>query len=118
MLRLIKVCGSQPRLEPLIAPHVWGVSDRPMATEVSMPRYFFHLTSSYDAPDDEGTELGDLDAARCHAVKLIADVLCESPGEYWKAEIYRVTVTDETRLILFTVEMMSVEAAVIAKPKA
>jgi hypothetical protein len=78
-----------------------------------MPRYFFHLTSSYDKPDAEGTELEDLDAARCHAVKLIADVLCDSPREYWKAEIYRVTVTDESRLILFTVEMISMDAAAI-----
>jgi hypothetical protein len=49
-----------------------------------MPRYFFNLTSSYDTPDDTGAELDNLDAARCHAVKMIADVLCESPGEYWK----------------------------------
>jgi hypothetical protein len=76
-----------------------------------MSKYFFHLTSSYDTPDDTGAELDDLDAARCHAVKLIADVLCHSPGEYWKSEIYRVTVTDENRLILFTVEMVSIDAA-------
>jgi hypothetical protein len=82
-----------------------------------MSRYFFHLTSSYDTPDDTGAELDSLDAARCHAVKLIADVLCGSPGEYWKAEIYRVTVTDESRLILFTVEMVSVDAAAIMKGK-
>jgi hypothetical protein len=44
---------------------------------------------------------------------MIADVLCHSPGEYWKAEIYRVTVTDETRLILFTVEVTSIDAAAI-----
>ena len=76
-----------------------------------MPRYFFHLTSSHDAPDAEGAELDNVEAARCHAVKMIADVLCESPAEFWKAEIYRVTVTDERRLILFTVEMVSIEAA-------
>jgi hypothetical protein len=82
-----------------------------------VPRYFFHLTSSYDAPDDEGTELADLDVARCHAVKLIADALCQSPGEYWKAELYRVTVTDESRLILFTVEMISIDAAVTKRAR-
>ena len=82
-----------------------------------MSRFFFHLTSSYDTPDDEGVELANLEAARCHAVKMIADVLCHSPGEYWKAEMYRVTVTDETRLILFTVEVTSVDAAAIASRK-
>jgi hypothetical protein len=80
---------------------------------VLLPRYFFHLTTSHDRPDNDGTELDSLDAARCHAVQLIADVLCKTPGEYWKAETYRVTVTDETRLILFTVEMVSVDAAAV-----
>jgi hypothetical protein len=82
-----------------------------------MSRFFFHLTSSYDTPDDVGVELDNLAAARCHAVKMIADVLCQSPGEYWKAEIYRVTVTDQTRLILFTVEVTSMDAAAIGNSK-
>jgi hypothetical protein len=78
-----------------------------------MSKYHFHLCSSHDSYDHEGTELDDLEAAKCHAVKLIADVLCDRPGEYWKAEVYRVTATDENRLILFTVEMMSVDAPAI-----
>lgn len=76
-----------------------------------MARYFFHLTSTHDTPDTEGAELEHVEAARCHAVKMIADVLCEAPAEYWKAEVYRVTVTDESRLILFTVEMISMDSA-------
>jgi hypothetical protein len=83
-----------------------------------MPRYFFHLTSSHDVPDDEGAELGNLETARCHAVKMIAEALCEAPNTYWEAEVYRVTVTDETRLILFTVEMVSTDAAAVAKGRA
>lgn len=80
-----------------------------------MSKYFFHLTSSHDTPDDEGVDLESLEAARCHAVKMIADVLCDTPGEYWKAELYRVTVTDESRLILFTVEVVSLDSAAIQK---
>jgi hypothetical protein len=76
-----------------------------------MAKYFFHLTTSHETHDDEGTELDSLQKARCYAVKMIADVLCNSPEEYWEAEVYRVTVTDESRLILFTVEMISMESA-------
>ena len=82
-----------------------------------MERFYFHLTSTHDTPDLEGVDLDGLEAARCHAVKMIADVLCETPKAYWDAEIYRVTVTDEGRLILFTVEMVSTDAPSIAKRK-
>ena len=80
-----------------------------------MARYFFHLTSSNEIHDDEGAQFDDLDGARCHAVKMIADVLCHAPHEFWGAETYRVTVTDEAHLILFTVEMISIEAAAVKK---
>ena len=80
-----------------------------------MPRYHFNLTSSCDAPDDDGAELENLEAARCHPVQMIADVLCHSPGEYWKAEIYRVTVTDKNRLVLLSVEMVSTDSAAVPK---
>jgi hypothetical protein len=78
-----------------------------------MERYFFHLTSSHDIRDDEGSDHASIDAAKCHAVKLIADVLCKTPEDYWIAELYRVTVSDVKHLILFTVEMMSVDSAAI-----
>lgn len=75
-----------------------------------MPLYFFHLTTSHDTPDDRGSEHDNIDAAKCHAVKMIADVLCETPHKYWETEVYRVTVSNETRLVLFTVEMVSMDA--------
>ncbi len=31
-----------------------------------MPRYFFHVEDGKAYPDEEGTELSDLDAARIH----------------------------------------------------
>jgi hypothetical protein len=76
-----------------------------------MSKYFFHLTTAHDTPDDQGTELNGLDEARWYAVKMIAEVLCNSPEQYWEVEVYRVTVTDEAGLILFTVEVVSTDAA-------
>jgi hypothetical protein len=78
-----------------------------------MPRYFFHLTSGHENLDVDGTDLKSLPMARCHAVKMIAEVLCGSPEMYWEHECYRVTVADETGLTLFTVEMSSTDSAAI-----
>jgi hypothetical protein len=79
-----------------------------------MSRFHFHLTSSHDVPDIEGVELASLEDARCYAVKMMAEVLCTSPERYWEAEIYRVTATDESGLTLFTVEIVSTDAAAVS----
>lgn len=78
-----------------------------------MSRFFFHLSSTFDVPDNEGVELDSLEDARCYAVKMIAEVLCTSPERYWEAETYRVTAADERGLTLFTVEIVSTDAAAI-----
>ena len=44
---------------------------------------------------------------------MIAEVLCTAPERYWEAETYRVTAADERGLTLFTVEIVSTDAAAI-----
>lgn len=78
-----------------------------------MARYFFHLTSGHENLDTEGTDLASLPRARCHAVKIIADVLCASPEMYWEHECYRITVADTSGLTLFSVEMHSTDSAAV-----
>jgi hypothetical protein len=51
--------------------------------------------------------LATLQEARCHALKMIAEVLGKSPECYWEHEVYQITVTDETWMTLFTVEINS-----------
>ena len=34
-----------------------------------MSRFFFHLSTSQDIPDNEGVELDSLEDARCYAVR-------------------------------------------------
>ncbi len=72
-----------------------------------MPRYFFHLEHTVEVRDERGVELSDLDAAKCHAVKTIAEALCEEPKAFWAADQFRMTVTRADGLMLFTVEMVS-----------
>ena len=42
-----------------------------------MPRYYFHIRDDLDCPDDEGTELRDLTAARSRAVDEARLLMCE-----------------------------------------
>lgn len=60
-----------------------------------------------------GVELADLHSARCHAVKLIADVLCQEPELFWKSDIYRVSMADDRGLLLLSVEMIAQAAPVL-----
>ena len=86
-----------------------------------MPRYFFHLEHAVQIRDERGVELSDLDAAKCHAVKTIAEALCEEPKAFWAADQFRMTVTRADGLALFTLEMVSALApaagAVSYKPR-
>ncbi len=76
-----------------------------------MPRFFFHLENTASPTKDvEGVELESVDAAKCHAVTIIAEALCHEPMGFWRADTYQITVTDERELTLFMVCMMSVIA--------
>ena len=75
-----------------------------------MSRHFFHLESNHTTRDENGVELDGLTAAKCHAVSMIAEVLCGEPQIFWDADLYRVTVTNSDGLVLFSVEMFSVMA--------
>ena len=47
-----------------------------------MPRYFFHVHDGVSFPDDEGTELRDLHAARAAAVTMSGEML-----KAWSPEV-------------------------------
>lgn len=68
-----------------------------------MPRFFFHVADSVLIPDEEGTELPDLGAARIEAVTVAGAMLRDHALEFWKSAEWKVIVTDEDRLILFSI---------------
>ncbi len=81
-----------------------------------MPRFFFHLeNTATPVRDTEGVELGDLAAAKCHGVTLIAEALCASPQAFWEADTYQVVVTDADGLMLFQICMMAVMAPAMGR---
>ena len=76
-----------------------------------MDRYYFHLQNSHLERDGAGSDHKDFAAAKCHAVKMIAEALCDRPQTFWDSDTYKVTVTDGDALVLFSVEMISMMAA-------
>lgn len=73
-----------------------------------MPRYFFHLEDGKRIPDDEGTELPDLQAARSQAVQLAGAMLNDHPEEFWNSREWRLVVTDDKRRILFALSFRAI----------
>lgn len=75
-----------------------------------MPRYHFHCEDGRRLPDPEGTVLPSDDAAKLEAVRVMAELLREDPHLFWAHECFRLTVTDDTNLTLFVLELNSVTA--------
>lgn len=78
-----------------------------------LPRYFFHIHDGADLPDDEGTDLPNLDAARNDAVRLSGEMLRDSGGSFWNSGEWSVEVADEAGLTLFTLTFFATDAPVI-----
>ena len=69
-----------------------------------MPRFYFHLLNDVDAPDEEGKELADLDAAREHARRNIRFTAAESLKEQGRVVLsHRIQIEDGGGNVLDTV---------------
>ncbi len=80
-----------------------------------MPRYFFHIADSILIPDEDGTVLESLDAARVEAISVAAGMLRDHAADFWRSGEWRVIVTGEDHLILFTVSCQALAAPVPPK---
>jgi len=75
-----------------------------------MPRFHFHLEDGTTFRDEEGTELPDLEAARINAVKLLGHVMADNAREFLSTREWTMNVTDDRDLLLFSVNVASVDA--------
>ena len=78
-----------------------------------MPRFYFHLLNDVDAPDEEGKEFPDLDAAREHARRNIRFTAAESLKEQGRVVLsHRIQIEDGGGNVLDTVffsDVVSIE---------
>jgi hypothetical protein len=79
-----------------------------------MPRYFFHIEDGSTVRDEEGTELEDMAVAKCEAVKLAGQMICDSASSFWDKEEWKLTATDERGLTLFCLHVVGIEAPAAA----
>jgi len=73
-----------------------------------LARFYFHLQTPELARDDTGSDHAGLDAAKRHALSLMAETLADRPDRFWETGVCRVTVTDETSALLFTATVEAV----------
>ena len=78
-----------------------------------MPRYFFHSEDGRLEHDTVGTELADTATARLEAVQFAGALLRDRAQALWEGTRWRLLVTDESALILFTIEVNTVIGAAV-----
>ena len=76
-----------------------------------MAQFFFHTEDGRSVSDDEGTDLETLADARVEAVRVLGDILRESPEEVLATGQLRLTVTDAAGLIYFALDLSATDAA-------
>jgi hypothetical protein len=75
-----------------------------------MARYFFHTEDGVSYPDEYGTELPDLDAARAVAIRTLGEILRDAPKIFEAEMSLRLVVTDDSQLALFRLDVIASEA--------
>ena len=75
-----------------------------------MPRYHFNVEDGYSLPDEDGTDLRDLDNAKDEAVRLAGEILKNGGRHFWKTQTeWRMTVTDAGGQPVFTLRFAAEE---------
>jgi hypothetical protein len=76
-----------------------------------MPKFYFHLHNDVDAPDEEGKELPDIDAARAYAEANAVFTMSETLKEDARINLrHHIDIEDEQRKVLATVRFRDVVA--------
>ena len=74
-----------------------------------VPRFHFHLLNDVDAPDPDGMELADLDAAREHAHKFARVTIAETIKDEGRVNLdHRIDIENEHGEVFETVRFRDV----------
>jgi hypothetical protein len=80
-----------------------------------MPRFYFHLLNDIDAPDEEGKELPDLEAARAHARHCARVTIAETIKDQGRFNLdHHIDIESENGQVLDTVwfrDVVTVESS-------
>jgi hypothetical protein len=68
-----------------------------------MQRFFFHVHDNLDVPDEDGSEVPDLDSAVRVAVRAVRGLACEQVAKGHLNLQHRIEVKDAAGAVLATV---------------
>ncbi len=77
-------------------------------------KYFFNTEDGQRIPDEQGTELPDLQSACIEATKILGEFMKERPREFWAHDRLSLDVTDKQGLILFTLQLSVTMSAALS----
>src|SRR6187431_3046043 len=72
-----------------------------------MPLYFFDTSNARDIADLTGSDCADLAALRERAIRYSCEVLTELPEHFWSGRPLVMTVSDASRLPIFTLRFLA-----------
>ena len=75
-----------------------------------MPKYHFNIDDGDASADFDGAELESLEVAKCEAVKMAGNMICDAAGEFWDRAEWTMTVSDDRGLTLFTLQFIGTES--------
>jgi hypothetical protein len=75
-----------------------------------MPKYHFNVDDGQAPIPCAGAELKNLAEAKCEAVKMMGQLICDAGGAFWDRSEWRMTVTDEAGLSLFELYILGTDA--------
>ena len=81
-----------------------------------MPRFYFNVYDGTHHIDSEGAELPGLPAVRDYAIRYFRDMLQDDLGTFWEGEGWKMEVTGETGLTLFSLHFMGINAPAPDRP--
>ena len=80
-----------------------------------MARYHFQVRTASHIALSEVADLENLEDARIEAARRIGRLLSDHAMQIWVDQDWQMNVTDETGLILFTMQVMVSDASAIGK---
>ena len=89
-------------------------TERPRAPaligDVVVSLYYFNVTDGTAYPDKVGSEFPDLESVRVEAVRRSADLLRNNPATFWNGDAWKMTVTDASLMVMFTLNFLAVSS--------
>ena len=78
-----------------------------------MSKYFFHINDGTPPIEHEAVAAENIVEAKCLAVKLAGQSICDAAGDFWGMEEWKLTATDENGLTLFSLDFVGIEAPAV-----